>query len=142
MSGSEISLNRQRLATMRAIFYLAAARLLVRMTSLERLRESIGKPLDVDVDGADELARFWAGRVERAAMRLPSESKCLPKSVALYWLLKREGVASRIAVAIHVTERAGAHAYHAWLERDGEMLVGHCNREEYRVVLTLGEVCT
>lgn len=138
MSGPAISKSGQRLATLKATAYLAAARAIVRATSLEGLRAKTGASRRPVVTGSDRNARFWAGRIQRAAMRLPGESKCLPQALALHWLLGREGIDSQIAIAIHKTERESDHAFHAWLECDGEVLVGHCDRDDYRVVLTLG----
>ncbi len=138
MSGQGRTNWSQRLSTAKAGAYLIFARIIVRISSFERLRKMAcghgqwGTPKSLD------RARFWAGRVERAAVRLPGVSKCLPKAIALQWLLDREAIGSQVAIAIHSTEREAAHAYHAWLECGGEMLIGQCNRDEYRIVLTLG----
>ena len=139
MSGRELSPARQRLATLRAGAHLVVAKATVRSTSLDRLGAWAGTVRSGEPADADRLARFWAGRVERAAMRIPGETKCLPKALALRRLLASEGIASRLVIAIHLTEREQAHAYHAWLERGGAMLVGQCDRAEYRVLLELGE---
>ncbi len=128
-----------RMATLRATGYLLIARMRVRFGSLAKLREkpsprfggASAEPLD--------RARFWARRIERASQRLPGESKCLPRALALYWLLGTEGIATQLNVAIHAHDREGDHALHAWLERNGVMLIGDCDREQYRVVFHLGD---
>lgn len=84
-------------------------------------------------------ARLLAGCVERAAERLPGTSKCLPKAVALQVLLRLAGIPSRLVIAFHVTDRTGPDAYHAWTEVCGEMLVGECNRAEYRSIMTFDQ---
>lgn len=124
-------------ATLRAAYYLIRARIRVRLSSLEQLRGSVQKIRQDHSDRSGE-AQFWAGRIARAASRLPDESKCLPQALALHWLLAERGISSRIAIAIHQTEREADHAYHAWLDHDGEMLVGACDRSQYHVILTLG----
>lgn len=53
----------------------------------------------------------------------------------LQWLLRREAIGSQLVIAIHATDRTGEHAYHAWVERDGEFLIGRCDRAAYRPVM-------
>lgn len=76
-------------------------------------------------------ALIWARRVERAANRLPGRSKCLPKAMALQWILRRNAIASRLVIAIHKTDRQHDHSFHAWVEVGGEMVIGHCDRASY-----------
>lgn len=136
------SLATRRWQTLRAAALLVVARLLVRWLPLSSWRASLGDL--VEGDEASDLpalaqaqlaqARALARRVDRAVMRLPGRSKCLPQAVALHWLLRSEAIASRLVIAIHRHDRAGDHAYHAWVECGGEIVIGLCDRESYSSV--------
>lgn len=135
-----MSLWRSRRRTLCAMAWLVLARLLVRFVTLSRLRIWLGQPatdapLVPSRAAPSDQASEIAGNVERAAMRLPGESKCLPKAMALHWMLGHVGMPSRLVIAIHRTDRTGQHAYHAWVEQAGYMLIGHCDRSEYREVM-------
>lgn len=127
----------QRWHSLRAMIALATARLLVTSAPFSVWRRSLGDLVEQPTDHAmptasDRLhARFLARRVERAALRLPGASKCLPRAMALQWLMHRAGLPSRLVIAMHRHDREGDHVYHAWVEAGGEMLVGHCERAEY-----------
>ena len=55
-----------------------------------------------------------------AAARYGLGSTCLEKSLALWWLLRREGIVS--SVRIGTRKAAGKFEAHAWVERDGAAL--------------------
>ena len=75
----------QRASTLRAMVYLIAARAAVRLLPLRAYRWSLGSLLEGSPHAStgpalappsqDQL--HLAGRIARAAMRLPGESKCL-----------------------------------------------------------------
>jgi len=144
MSDTALPLAKPQIATLRAAANLGAARLAVRLLPFSFLRMSLGgnrsAPLRSEIERGNSdrelaVARYWAGRVERAALRLPGESRCLPKAAALFWMLRRRQIEARLVIAIHRSERRGAHAYHAWLEHAGAMIVGACERSEYREIM-------
>lgn len=135
---------RSRLATLQAMAWLALARALVRIAPLRTFRSTLGSIAGADgnscpvsADAATALA--IARRIERAAMRLPGKSKCLPKAVALQWMLRRARLSSRLVVAVHRIDRNGPHAYHAWVEQGGQMLIGQCVRTDYCPVMTFDQ---
>ncbi len=141
-----------RLQVGRAAAFLAVARFLVRFVPLRIWRSSLGSIYGNSADGVSPVQpeadspscdlvvlrhALMIGRcVERAAEILPGHSRCLPKAVALQWILRRGKIVSRLVIAFKVEDRSSADAYHAWVERDGEMLVGHCDRASYRTILT------
>lgn len=138
------------LAVLRAAILLMAARLLVRFVSLARWRSGLGETCGVgDLQSASPQSGPVAGRadliraaqmarcVEKAATRLPGVSRCLPRAVALQWMLRRERIASDLIIAIHNSDRAGEHAFHAWVEHAGQMVIGHCDRSAYSPVMIL-----
>ncbi len=135
-----MSVWRSRLATLRAMFWLALARVLVRFASLRRIGESLGGKTNATSIQTSQVAdantaRRLATHVDRAALRLPGESKCLPKAIALQWMLRRARLPSRLVVAVHHRDREGPHAYHAWVEQGEHMLIGQCDRTDYRSVM-------
>lgn len=77
--------------------------------------------------------------VDKAARRIPGTSKCLPRAVALQWMLRREHIASQLVIAIHNTDRVGEHAFHAWVEQGGQIVIGHCDRTAYSPVMILAQ---
>lgn len=137
---------RLRFQVLRATVLLAVARFLVRFVPLRVWRASLGvvdsAPASIDWTQRDcdlsTLRRaLTSGRiVDRAAEILPGLSRCLPRAVALQWILRMSGIPAALVIAFHIEDRSGHDAYHAWVERDGEMLVGHCDRESYRAILT------
>ncbi|MGQ7829932.1 lasso peptide biosynthesis B2 protein [Altererythrobacter sp. Z27] len=141
------TLAHQRWQTLRAAALLVAARMLVRWLPLSSWRASLGQLADDDNPGAVPdmergqilQARALARRVERSAMRLPGHSKCLPQAVALQWLLRAEAIASTLVIAIHRHDREGDHAYHAWVQCGGEMVIGQCDRENYSSVASFAQ---
>lgn len=130
----------------RAAASLVVARFAVRFLPLRVWRFTLGVltapssqqdlPADPECDLVALRHALMVGRcVDRAAEILPGESLCLPRAVALQWLLRLTRIPSRIVIAFHITDRTGKDAYHAWVEREGEMLVGKCNQANYRQIM-------
>ena len=71
---------------------------------------------EVNVD-----AWAWAERIGRlvniAARRGPYKATCLGKSLALWWLLRRRGVAAELRIGVRLNE--GVLDAHAWVEHAG-----------------------
>lgn len=136
--------------TVRAAFALAMARILVRFVPLSLWRNSIGRALSGKDIGSRRLtesltqelrvAALLARRIERAAIRLPGHSKCLPKAVAMQWMLRLHGISSRLVIAIHRYDRSGDHAYHAWVEIAGVQVIGICDRAQYSSVASFEQL--
>ncbi len=138
----------------RALVFLVLARALVRFVPFSTWRSSLGavvQPTGSDALGqtiilhpqpaCDEATLRHAmqlGRlVDRAAEKLPGTSKCLPRAAALQWLLLGKRIPSSLVIAFRLGDRSGPDGYHAWTEAFGEMLVGHCNRSDYRPIMAL-----
>lgn len=74
---------------------------------------------------AETEARQLAADVEWAAKRLPFETKCLPRAMALSWMLRRSHIAHSVIFAVRPPSmRASADALHAWVELDGAKILG------------------
>ena len=71
---------------------------------------------------ADDRKRTeLASRMVNAAIRhVWRASTCLEKSLALWWLLGRQGIASQLRIGARKLE--GKFEAHAWVERDGAAL--------------------
>lgn len=135
---------RNRARTAEAVAGLCMARLLIAWVPFRRWRDSLGRTVRSDpgigsgigsgigpglhpVAGGPELtlARDLAGRVERAAWRLPFETRCLPRAMALVWMLQRRRISYTAKIAVRPkSRRGGLDDLHAWVERDGIVLIG------------------
>lgn len=137
---------------MRAVALLATARLLVRLVPLHIWRGSVGAVRRGDgssnseaaardwsrlSEDARRIARALARTVERACRWLPGTSRCLPKAVALQWLMRWHRIPATTVIAFKIGDRSGPDAYHAWVELDGEMLIGQCDRSVYQPIMAL-----
>lgn len=139
----------QRFTVLRSVVLLLVARFLVRFIPFSRWRGSLGVVVEglhapaaalSAPDPAQLREALRLGRcVMRAAERLPGESRCLPQAMALQWAMKRSGISSDLIIAIHAQDREAEHAYHAWVEHGGEILIGHCEPADYRRVLTISQ---
>lgn len=167
-SGMQISRTaKSRLQVLRAASFIAVARFLVRMVPLHVWRASVGEVVAATASasasanssgdagvGAPGLVRIlqnsdpeklalarWLGRcVDRAAGYLPGTSRCLPRAVALHWMLRLKGIPAQTVIAFKIGDRSGADAYHAWVELDGEMVIGQCDRMVYQPIMILAQV--
>lgn len=66
---------------------------------------------------------------EAAARCVISDPTCLKKALVAFWLLRRHGVATTLCIG--VARRGGELAAHAWLERNGEVILGAPEHEAY-----------
>lgn len=66
-----------------------------------------------------------AGDVEWAASRIPFTVRCLPKAIALSWMLRRDRIAHSVVFAVRPLEvRHGRNSLHAWVEVGGNKIIG------------------
>lgn len=66
-----------------------------------------------------------AGDVEWAAGRLPLPTKCLPRAMALSWMLRRRRIGHAVVIAVRPSQlRQSPDALHAWVEVEGEKILG------------------
>ena len=101
---------------------LCRARLLIAWTPLERWRSTLGETRG---DSAPDAAKQLARQVDRGAGWLPFETKCLPRAIALSWMLRRERIRHGVVIAVRPPQaRERGDALHAWVEVDGERVIG------------------
>lgn len=86
-------------------------------------------------DPSLRLGARLAGVTSRCLGALPSDSRCLVRSVVLMALLARRGIASSLVIGVKPGDDFGAHA---WIERDGQPLLP-VGGGAYSRLLELGE---
>jgi len=64
---------------------------------------------------------IWA--VRALTKRMLNTKPCLTQSLALLWLLRRRGEDVRVQIGVRKND-AGEFAAHAWLEQEGQVLIG------------------
>ena len=114
---------RDQIALVKALVALLGVQVGLRVASIERLK-SWASHLG---SGAEPLERVvWS--VQAVARRLPG-CTCLVSAIALQRLLSRQGHTSELHVGVaRLGERFAAHA---WVTRDGELLIGETDGETY-----------
>jgi hypothetical protein len=132
-----------RMQTLRAMALIIRAQFLIRFVPMTRWHKSLGEVIDpatchANIGVSMDRARNHAARVKRAASRFFSEPKCLAQAMALQWLLIRERIPSRLVIAMEKEGLETGDAFHAWIELNGEMLIGACAPMRYRTLLTFG----
>jgi len=139
------------LLTAWALVLLTGAALLVRFVRLSAWERSLGRSgpgeqlteiapsVAVTQSGSAHLRKaLRVGRcVARAADILPFATRCLPRAIAVQWMLRLRQIPSVLVIAVHVRDRVGEHAYHAWAETGGVLVIGHCDRSLYRPVMVI-----
>lgn len=115
-------MGRHRLRVVEAFLLLVLARLLVAGVPFRFWRESLGQPIpghaaDTESGGSPpELALACAHAVRRAGYRLPG-ALCLPRAMALQWMLRRRAIAGTLLLGVlPEQERGGLDDLHAWVE--------------------------
>lgn len=107
---------------------LCLARVLIALVPLRRWRGSLGlaKACNADAARDAQLVRTLAGHVERGASRLPFSTRCLPRAMALSWMLRLAGVPHAVIFSVRPQSlRDGADdTLHARLEAGGACVLG------------------
>jgi len=131
---------RARQMKLEAMAFLLLAKLLVSLVRFRRWSRWIGKPIDCPAGGQPVQAydHFLAGIVRRAAEILPFHTKCLPRAMALHWMLHRRGRSGILALGLLPRELRGTlDDLHAWVEMRGEIVLGE-NGRQYRPLAKFG----
>lgn len=107
---------------------LSIAWLLIETIPFNRWRTLLGSTAGgaISDPAKSEKAKRLAADVEWAAKRLQFATKCLPRAMALSWMLRRRGLAHAIVIAVRPADRRQSlDALHAWVEMDGERIIGN-----------------
>lgn len=116
-----------RRLTIEAMFWLLLAWLLIHGFRFGRWHHHLG--LAQKQPGGDDhptpYCRYLANVVTRGAMRLKMPLKCLPRAMALHWMLRRRGVRATLVIGmLPGSQRGTSDDLHAWVEMDGETILG------------------
>ena len=109
---------------------LSTAQLAVIIVPFRRWRERLGTKIRDGSEGRLERSAVEEGQrtaavVERAAERLPFHTKCLPRAVAVSWLLRRKNLPHSVVFAARPSHlRDSADTLHAWVEVNGAKIMG------------------
>lgn len=118
---------RWRLPIIMAALLLCRARFLVAAVKFGTWRKSLGTPeADREQSRPDkEEAKRQAARIERAAQLLPFHIKCLPRAMALSWVLRDRMIRHSVVFAVRPAQfRGSLDDLHAWVEVEGEKVLG------------------
>ena len=115
-----------KLRTAAAMARLCWARLLIAWIPFKYWRHTLGLSAERgDQPDCAGTARRFAADVEWAAKRLPLSTKCLPRAMTLSWMLRRLNLGHTVVIAIRTPGlRQLPDALHAWVEVEGEMVLG------------------
>ena len=122
---------RGRGATLEAMAWLILARLLIAQIAFGRWRRWLGTPVAPQADNqalqldANLAPRRLARAVTRACGRLPGETRCLARAMALHWMLRRRALGGVLHIGVLPDHtRGGLDDLHAWVALAGEVLIG------------------
>lgn len=103
---------------------LIVARLTVAAIPFDRWRRRLGRNGHASEDDIKRAKRL-AAHVDWAARLLPFPTKCLPRAMALSWVLRRNQIAHAVVLAARPANfRQPADALHAWVEVGEEKVIG------------------
>ena len=123
---------RDKLLFIRAWFLLLALDIALRTLPFRKLQNWLGSPRRIRTTAKDEpvevtIQRF-SGLLERAARHHLYPMTCLRQSLALQWLLSRQGIQTELRFGVR--REAGKLDAHAWLEYQGEPIGETTSPEE------------
>lgn len=111
---------------------LLVARLLIRFMPLRWWRGSLGRVSDTASSNSEYPNRRIVRAVNRATQRLPIDLVCLPRAMAVQWMLRRRGQPSALVFGILPERGTGdIHALHAWVEAGGVTIIGNDPTRNY-----------
>lgn len=115
-----------RLRTAEAMIALGVARLLIATIPFRHWRRTLG---GTDTGQASEIftahAKRLADHVDWAARLLPLSTKCLPRAMALSWMLRSRRIDHCVILAVRPAGHRGSDdQLHAWVEISETKLIG------------------
>ena len=124
---------------LRAVFWLALARLVLAVVPFRRLSARLAAESDFPCTEPDSERASRIGRaVVTAARHVPWRADCLPQSLAARMLLRRHGLPSTLHIG--VTRGDGQKlSGHAWLTCGETVVTGQADFDRYAVLHRLPE---
>ncbi len=125
-------IDRLRRLTGREGVLLAAALVLLPLTALRLRVTGFGRLSSMAAPGGEgghapaatgdaSRVRATARMVAAAAHHGPFHATCLPQSLVVQWLLRRQGIPSRLQLGVR--KENGVLGAHAWVEYRGEPVI-------------------
>ena len=118
---------RERFVLAQALVLLPLNSLALRLVGFRRLQSALarltplaGSPVEESAERQIAQARIVARMVRAAAWYSPFRASCLLQSLTLWWLLRRQELASELRIGVR-TEADRLEA-HAWVEYRGVIL--------------------
>jgi hypothetical protein len=103
---------------------------------LRRLAETTGK-IPVGLRQAERFSAHTVGwAVQTLSRKTPGEKTCLAQALAAQVLLVRRGYPALLHIGV-LRDDKGAFQAHAWVECEGEVVVGGHELERYTLLTTL-----
>jgi hypothetical protein len=110
-----------------ALALLPLTALALRIVGFRRWQAALARlaPVGAPPPEGDEVvvlrqARMVARMVEAAARHGPYRASCLPRSLTLWWLLRRRGINADLRIGVR--KEAGRFEAHAWVTLGGLVL--------------------
>jgi hypothetical protein len=114
-----------RALVIRAMFLLSVVATSLKMVGLRRTQSWLTRnslaPMVPPTEQTRANVRRTAQMVAVACRRHPLRSSCLPRTIVLWSLLRRRGIAADVRIGVRC-DAEGAVKAHAWLESNGEVL--------------------
>lgn len=117
----------ERGVLLRALLLLPLTTVALRLLGFRRWQATLARLAPVaETAGAGlseasiERAQCVARMVQAASREGPSRGNCLERSVVLWWLLRRQGIAGELRIGAR--KQAGRFEAHAWVEFAGGVL--------------------
>lgn len=103
---------------------------------LQNILARLARSKDQSILSSDEQRELVVRAVVTASRHMPFSLTCLPQALATFVLLSRQGYSARVhfGVAKDVEGRLEAHA---WVECQGQIVIGGAERERFTPLVAL-----
>lgn len=111
-----------RRAFWRAVLLVPTMHVVVRVVGFNRLQQRVARvgPSSRESLPAAQAVRRCAVSVSRVKQYSPLRGNCLSQSLALVWMLRREGVEPQLRLGVRIQD--AKFDAHAWVEHEGRVL--------------------
>lgn len=116
----------ERRLVIRVTFLLGATQLALRMLSFRRVyrwMENAGRKRGENRENQRLSADLICSVVNRSGRRFLGVDSCFPQALVGEMLLERNGYPSTLRIGV-IKSQAGELKAHAWVEKDGEVVIG------------------
>ncbi|MCA9953069.1 MAG: lasso peptide biosynthesis B2 protein, partial [Anaerolineales bacterium] len=114
----------ERWLLLQALFLLALLVVALHLFAFNRVYVLLSRPLPPSLRPNNtyrlKRAQTTAALVQSAVYLLPFPVTCLPHALALWYLLRRQGIAGKLQIGVQ--KNADEFAAHAWVEYGGVVL--------------------